>query len=63
MIVSKQCTPIPLNLHPDVVKKLDDINHHLKDQQNSLIEPMKQYLNEKLNPLIEQQTKKMEKKN
>jgi hemerythrin-like domain-containing protein len=44
--------------HPDVIKKLDDISHHLKDQQNSLIEPMKQYLNEKLNPLIEQQTKK-----
>jgi 2-succinyl-5-enolpyruvyl-6-hydroxy-3-cyclohexene-1-carboxylate synthase len=44
--------------HPDVIKKLDDINHHLKDQQNSLIEPMKQFLNEKLNPLIEQQTKK-----
>ncbi|CAF1215332.1 unnamed protein product [Rotaria sordida] len=44
--------------HPDIMKKLDDINHHVQIQQNSIIEPMKQFLNEKLNPFIEQQVKK-----
>ncbi|CAF3532893.1 unnamed protein product [Rotaria sp. Silwood1] len=44
--------------HPDIMKKLDDINHHVQDQQKSIIEPMKQYFNEKLNPFIEQQVKK-----
>ncbi|CAF4275921.1 unnamed protein product, partial [Rotaria sp. Silwood2] len=44
--------------HPDIMKKLDDINHHVQDQQKSIIEPIRQFLNEKLNPFIEQQVKK-----
>jgi len=43
--------------HPDIIQKLDHIDQHLKNQQNSFIEPIKQILNEKLNPFI-QQTKK-----
>jgi hypothetical protein len=42
--------------HPDLIQKLDNIDQQLKNQQNSLIEPMKQILNDKLNPFIEQQT-------
>jgi iron-sulfur cluster repair protein YtfE (RIC family) len=44
--------------HPDIIQKLDQIDQQFKNQQNSLIEPIKQILNEKLNPFIEQQTKK-----
>ncbi len=44
--------------HPDIIQKLDNIDHQLKNQENSLIEPIKQILNEKLNPFIEQQSKK-----
>ena len=43
--------------HPDIIQKLDNIDHQLKNQQNSLLEPIKQILNEKLNPIIEQQSK------
>ncbi|CAF0712063.1 unnamed protein product [Adineta steineri] len=41
--------------HPDIIKKLDDINHHLKDQPNHIVEPIKEFFNEKFNPLIEHQ--------
>ncbi len=41
--------------HPDVIQKLDNIDQQLKNQQNSLLEPIKQILNDKLNPIIEQQ--------
>jgi hypothetical protein len=40
--------------HPDIIQKLDQIDQQFKNQQNSLIEPIKQILN----PFIEQQTKK-----
>lgn len=43
--------------HPDIIEKLDNINQHLKNQPNSFIEPMKQILNDKLNPFLEQQRK------
>ncbi|CAF4165102.1 unnamed protein product [Rotaria socialis] len=46
-----------MKLHPDIIKKLNDIDHHVTEQHYSIIEPMKQFLNEKLNPFIEQQTK------
>lgn len=46
--------------HPDMAKKLDDIDNHLKNQQNVIIEPMKYLLNEKLNPFIEKCVKKDE---
>lgn len=46
--------------HPDIIKKLDDIDHHIQIQQNSIIEPMKKILNDKLNPFIEMQTKRDE---
>ncbi|CAF2095392.1 unnamed protein product [Rotaria magnacalcarata] len=46
-----------MKLHPDIIKKLNDIDHHVIEQHYSIIEPMKQFLNEKLNPFIEQQTK------
>jgi iron-sulfur cluster repair protein YtfE (RIC family) len=41
--------------HPDIIKKLDDIDQHLKDQKHSIIEPIKEFFNEKLNPFIGQQ--------
>jgi hypothetical protein len=48
--------------HPDIIQKLDNIDQHLKNQQNSFIEPMKKILNEKLNPFIEQTKKDGEEK-
>ena len=42
--------------HPDVIQKLDQIDQQLRNQPNALLEPMKQILNEKLNPILEQQT-------
>jgi Cu2+-containing amine oxidase len=44
--------------HPDIIQKLDNIDQNLKNQQNSLIEPIKQILN----PFIEQQKKDGEEK-
>lgn len=48
--------------HPDIIQKLDNIDQHFKNQQNSFVEPMKQILNEKLNPFLEQQKKDGEEK-
>ena len=45
--------------YPTMINKLDDINSYIRDQQqNLLIESIEQFLNEKLNPFMEQQIKK-----
>lgn len=41
--------------HPEILKKLDDLDQQLKNQHQHVVEPIKQVLNEKLNPLVEQQ--------
>lgn len=41
--------------HPEIVKKLDEIDHRLREQPNSIVEPMKEFLADKLHPLIDQQ--------
>ncbi|UJR29195.1 hypothetical protein I4U23_010409 [Adineta vaga] len=48
--------------HPEIIKKLDDIDQHIKHQPNHIIEPMKEYLNEKFHPLLEHQKSRLQTK-
>lgn len=48
--------------HPDLIEKLDKIDFQLKNQSKSLVEPMRQVLDEKLNPFFEQTKKDGEQK-
>jgi len=48
--------------HPDLMQKLDNIDFQLKNQSDSLLEPIKRALDEKLNPYFEQTKKDGEQK-
>ena len=45
--------------HPEVMKKLDDIDHQIKHQPNYIMEPMKEFLNAKF---LEQQKSEVQSK-
>ncbi|CAF0993185.1 unnamed protein product [Adineta ricciae] len=45
--------------HPEVMKKLDDIDHQIKHQPNYIMEPMKEFLNAKF---LEQQKSELQSK-
>lgn len=42
-------------MNPQLLQKLAELDQQLKQQNHQIVEPIKQILNEKLNPLIEQQ--------
>lgn len=52
----------PTKPHPDLLEKLDKIDFQLKNQSKSLVDPIKQVLDEKLNPFFEQTKKDGEQK-